>query len=338
VRPRRECSTPPRTPALTIRSLLFDRDREERAVDLEAMVVRSLVNDRLLWVDLVDPTPEELERVAEALDLPAELRPTGQRRGRSDLQRHQGWIRLPVVAVQAPTEEPVAKQALQRVAVEVLAGENVVVTIHEGPVDAIDDTTEHLRDEPGLGVLDAAALLAALIDVVLALYLRHAEMVERRIDDLDELAIRGSAAGVYLGEVVALRRRVAGLRRSLAPHREVFGPLARPDFEIAALGRPWPGLVDRLEATLRSVENVRDLLVGSVALQQSSTAQRVNDVMKRLTLLNAILLPSVVLAGVMGMNFKLGFFDDANHFWWVLGAMAALAAGTLLLARQRGWL
>ena len=337
MRPRGQRGPPPGAPPLTIRSLLFDSDREERIVELEAKVVRSLGRDRLLWVDIVDPTPEELEEVGGALDVPDELRPIGQGT-RPDLQRHQGWIRLPVLAVQAPTDEPAAKQVLKRVGVEVLAGENVVVTIHEGAVDAIDDTTEHLRDEPGLGVLDAAALLAALVDRILALYLRHAEMIERRIDDLDELAIRGSQAGAYLGEVVALRRRVAGLRRSLAPHREVFGPLARPDFEIAALGRPWPGLVDRLEATLRSVENVRDLLVGSVALQQSSTAQRVNDVMKRLTLLNAILLPSVVLAGVMGMNFKLGFFDTADNFWWVLGAMAALAVGTLLVAQKRGWL
>jgi len=285
----------------------------------------------------MDSTAAELDAVADALDLPRELRPGG-RTTEVALQRHRGWIRLPIVAVQAPGDEPAARQALERVPIDVLAGSNVVVTIHEGRIDAIDDLAEHLRDEPGIGVLDAAALVAALVDGMLALYLRHAELIERRIDDLDEVAIRGSTVHAYLGEVVILRRRIALLRRALAPHRETFGPLARPDFEIAALGRPWPGLVDRLELTLGSIETVRDLLVGSVALQQSSTAQRVNDVMKRLTLLNAILLPSVVLAGVMGMNFKLGFFDDPSHFWWVLGAMAALAVGTLLLAGRRGWL
>jgi magnesium transporter len=306
-------------------------------VDLDRDVVRSLGRDRLLWVDLSDASPTELDEAARALDLPEELR-TRPRSARPSLQRHQGWIRLPVLAVQAPGSGPAVTQRLEQVPIDVLAGENVVLTIHEGQADAIDDLVEHLRDEPGLGALDAAALLAAFVDGVLAIYLRHAEMIERRIDELDELAIRGSTVRAYLGEVVALRRRIAGLRRALAPHRETFGPLARPDFEIAALGQPWPGLVDRLEVALRSVETVRDLLVGSVALQQSNTAQRVNDVMKRLTLLNAVLLPSVVLAGVMGMNFKLPFFDDQSHFWWVVGAMAALAAGTVVLARRRAWL
>ena len=327
----------PRSLPLTLRSLLFDRHREERAVELDRDVIKSLGRDRLLWVDVVDPSPEELDEVAAALDLPEELRSDRGRTTEAALQRHQGWIRLPMVAVQAPSSEPAASQPLERAPIEVLAGENIVVTIHEGRVDAIDDLAEHLRDEPGIGVLDAAALVAALVDGVLLLYMRHAEVIERRIDDLDELAIRGTQVSAYLGEVVALRRRIAALRRSLAPHRETFGPLARPDFEIAALGRPWPGLVDRLEVTMRSIENARDLLVGSVALQQSSTAQRVNDVMKRLTLLNAILLPSVVLAGVMGMNFKVGIFDNPGNFWLVLAAMAGLAAGALVLARQRGW-
>lgn len=254
------------------------------------------------------------------------------------LQRQQGWIRLPIVAVQAPESGAPAGRAVERVTIHVLAGENVVVTVHDERADPVRALADQLRDEPGIGALDAAALLAALVDAVLAVYLRHAESIERRIDDLDEIAIRGSTGDAYLGEVVVLRRRVAGLRRALAPHRETFGPLARPDFEIAALGRPWPGLVDRLETTIGAIQTVHELLVGSVELRQSSAAQRANDVMKRLTIVNAVLLPSVVLAGAMGMNFRLGFFEDPSNFWLVVAAMAVLAVGTLVLARLRGWL
>jgi Mg2+ and Co2+ transporter CorA len=51
-----------------------------------------------------------------------------------------------------------------------------------------------------------------------------------------------------------------------------------------------------------------------------------------------VLLPSVVLAGAMGMNFRLGFFENSSNFWLVVAAMAILAVGTLVLARLRGWL
>jgi magnesium transporter len=67
-------------------------------------------------------------------------------------------------------------------------------------------------------------------------------------------------------------------------------------------------------------------------------AQRANDVMKLLTLLSAILLPAVVLAGIMGMNFQLPFFDEASNFLLVLAAMVALAGLILGVARWRRWL
>jgi Mg2+ and Co2+ transporter CorA len=67
-------------------------------------------------------------------------------------------------------------------------------------------------------------------------------------------------------------------------------------------------------------------------------AQRANDVMKTLTLLSAVLLPSVVLAGVMGMNFEVGFFETPSNFFVVLALMIVLAALTLGVARWRRWL
>jgi Mg2+ and Co2+ transporter CorA len=60
--------------------------------------------------------------------------------------------------------------------------------------------------------------------------------------------------------------------------------------------------------------------------------------MRILTLLSAVLLPAIVLAGIMGMNFKLEFFDISGNFWVVIVAMAALAIAIVLVARLRRWL
>ena len=66
-------------------------------------------------------------------------------------------------------------------------------------------------------------------------------------------------------------------------------------------------------------------------------SQRANDVMRTLTLLSAVLLPSVVLAGVMGMNFKVGFFEDATNFWFIVGGMLVLAVSIVVFAKARRW-
>jgi len=60
--------------------------------------------------------------------------------------------------------------------------------------------------------------------------------------------------------------------------------------------------------------------------------------MRLLTLASVILLPSVVLAGIMGMNFKVGLFDEPNLFWVVIGIMGAMAVAALGIARWRCWL
>ena len=104
------------------------------------------------------------------------------------------------------------------------------------------------------------------------------------------------------------------------------------------LGRPWPGLNERLERAVEAVENLRDLLLGTFDIHMGRAAQDANDVMKVLTLLSAVLLPSVVLAGIMGMNFKLPFFDEANNFWVVVAAMVSFGFAIVIAARWRRWI
>jgi Mg2+ and Co2+ transporter CorA len=80
------------------------------------------------------------------------------------------------------------------------------------------------------------------------------------------------------------------------------------------------------------------MLIGTFDVHMTRTAQRTNDVMKILTLASVILLPSVVLAGVMGMNFQVPLFDNPNLFWVVVAVMAVMALVTLVIARWRRWL
>ena len=139
--------------------------------------------------------------------------------------------------------------------------------------------------------------------------------------------------------IVRLRRRIGFLRRALAPHEVAFAALARPDFELHdELGQPWPGLVDRLRQTMTATENARDLLLGTFDVLMARTGQRSNQAIQTLTVVSAMFLPAAVLAGVMGMNFKLAFFDDSGGFVLVVGVMILVALGILGVARARGWI
>jgi magnesium transporter len=319
---------------VTIRAVLYDANGNDRTVDLAAEAKPDLDEEQLLWIDIDERDADDLATAAHALGLGPEA---VQRLALHD--RQSQLFRLPDrIVLLLGAVEPDDPDARRR-ELSMLVGRNHVVTVHDGSLTAIDEFRSGMEQEQDLGRLDAAAFAVAIIDAVLTIYFRVVESIERDIDALDELAVRTKREEMFLSSVLALRRRIARLRRALVPNREALAPLGRPDFELRSdIGSVWPGVLDRLERAIDGVENSRELLVGSFDLYLGRSSQRTNDVMKVLTLVSAILLPSVVLAGIMGMNFKLDFFDQTSNFWVVIGAMAVFAAVILVVARWRDWL
>ena len=80
------------------------------------------------------------------------------------------------------------------------------------------------------------------------------------------------------------------------------------------------------------------MLLGSFDILMSRTGQRTNDVMKVLTIASVVILPSSLIAGILGMNFHPPFFDSANLFWVAVGVMAMLIGGALIAARRMRWI
>ncbi len=190
--------------------------------------------------------------------------------------------------------------------------------------------------DSSLGVLDAGDLLSGLVDEVISGYYGLAEGLDLEIDRLDQLALRGGDEHARVARDI--RRRIgwsAGCWHPTVGHsRRWHGRRCAP----RDIGRPWPGLVDRLEGAIAACDGLREALLGTYDIHMGRAAQRANDVMKALTMLSALLLPAVVLAGIMGMNFKLRFFDEPRNFFVVVGAMVAFAALLLGAARWRRWL
>jgi magnesium transporter len=328
---------------VTIRAWLFDAEGEDREVELGPDAVPERGADRLLWVDVDARTTDDLARVGDLLDFsPSLVARLGADSDRASLTQYPEHVHLSLATMEPPDDDAADRDALvrpERLSLELVAGAEWVVSIHDGPLAATDRLMQGMSGETRLGVLESSDFLASIVDSVIVGYHRTVEAFEREIDRLDEIALHGRQQDDVLGRLVDLRRRIGAVRQSLAPQREAFAPLARPDLAAhKELGRPWPELLGRLERALDAVERLRESLLGTYDIYMGRLAQRSNDVMKALTVLSAILLPSVVLAGVMGMNFKVGFFDESSWFFVVIAAMGAMAIAILGVARWRSWL
>jgi magnesium transporter len=319
---------------MAINAKLYDAKGDDREVRLSRKVVDGLTDDTLLWVDVAQPGNDELSELEHVFAFPEPIMAALKEPGTSArLVRVPDAILMTIVSVKPGSdgEDPVT--------LDLVAARNVIVTVHAGEVEALGAFASEVSDVALLGKLNAAAFLGALVDTVLVSFNRQVEDIEREIDRLDEIALRGEDRAGFLQRVVDLRRRTAALRRLLVPQRETFGPLSRPDFELHdELGQPWPGLVDRLEQTIDGVERAREFLLGSSDVYIARAAQRSGEVMRILTVVSAVLLPAIVLAGIMGMNFDVSIFDEPGNFWLVVAAMPGLAAAILIVARLRHWI
>lgn len=321
---------------LHLRGRLFDGTGTDRDVRLSEDVVERLTDRQILWVDAAEADEDEIEALAALFELEkasvaALLHPAG--RPRVDL--FGDYVQLYVNTLR--TENGGERET----GIAMIAGPNFVVTIHREPVDFLEAFREHLKGDTMIGLTDAPSFVAALLEWHLTGYFRVVEDLEESADRLDHRALHPRSERDLLADLVRLRRRISGVRRVLTPHREVYAALTRPDLTGLAESEAathFRALVDRLERAIDAVEIARELVLGSFDVHMTRTAQRTNDVMKILTLVTVILLPGSLIAGVMGMNFRVGFFEDSTNFLLVVAAMGAIAVGTLAIARMRRWI
>jgi magnesium transporter len=308
------------------------RQSSDRAEEVPLGSLSAPRDDRaILWVDLADEDPQMAE-IGQRLGLDEAAQGLAAAEGGAIVLRADD-LRLSVSGLHD------GAGALERVPLHMLLARNLVLTVHARSVRGLADPIEVVSEDPRFGRLDAGRFAGLLLDGVLEGYDAAVEDLEEEIDRLDERALRDQGNEELLEEMVALRRRISLLRRWLAPSRPVVAALTRPiDEEPSPIGMPDADLLAHVDRTLDAIERCREQLLGSFDIVMTRTNQRTNDVVRVLTVVSAVLLPSVVIAGVMGMNFRIGLFDDSTYFYVVVGAMLALAIATLLFARWRGWI
>ncbi len=320
-----------RNHSISLVGRLYDAKADDHEVEVgPGMAMPS--DDQLLWID-VGRDQAALKLADEALGLTDQLVHLAEPHQRPRLVQGKEFARLSVIGLQKSTDTP------QPIPVDLVAMTNIVVSVHDKEIEGLGVPLDVVKGETQFGALDESAFVAVLLDALLAGYFRAVEGIERKIDEYDTRALQARSDDDLIGDLVGMRREVAVLRRALSPQREVFYTLERPgiilgDSESAA----WPQIADRFRQAMEAVENARELLVGTFDIVISRQGERTNDVMRVLTVISSVLLPSVVIAGVMGMNFKPGFFDDPTNFFIVIGAMVVLAVGILLVARMRHWI
>lgn len=239
--------------------------------------------------------------------------------------------------------DPVENE-VKTIELDFFVGKNYLVTHHDAPVAAVDHIWQVCQRDERTMKEGPDHLLYRILDDIASDYMPVVEKLDLAIDDLEDEIFAGKDSGV-LERLFSLKRSVLYLRRVLAPQREVLNRLGRDQYDqIDTRDRVYfRDVYDHLVRLYDIIESVRDLIGGTMETYLSVINNRMNEIMKTLTVITTLFMPLSFITGFFGMN----FFQPslALHVWTGLPALLATFAIVFLTPlvmfgwmRHRKWM
>jgi magnesium transporter len=213
--------------------------------------------------------------------------------------------------------------------VDIFLGEQFLVTVHDEFSRSVDRMRDVCPRNDFVLAEGPASLLHRIVDTMVDNYRPEVEKLEARLDETEE-RVFNRPAGDDVRRILGLKRDVTSLRRVVLPQRDVVGRLARREFpQISeALSYRFRDVYDHLVRLADEATLFQDRITSLLDAHLSFTSNRLNQVMKTLTVISTIFLPLTVLTGMYGMNVGLPHFPggEGAQFWWIFAIMIAIAS------------
>ena len=219
--------------------------------------------------------------------------------------------------------------------------DDTVLTFQEKSGDYFDGVRKRILNNAGrIRRMDVDYLAYAIIDAVVDEYFVILDSLGAEIEDFEDRAV-DEKDDSFIEDMQKIKQKLLKVRRVVWPLRESISLLMR--MESKRLGgelEPFlKDLYDHIIQAAETVETYRELLAGIMEINLSAASNRLNKVMKVLTIISTIFIPLTFLAGVYGMNFR--FMPELDQPWAypaVWGIMALIALGMVLFFKRRKWL
>ena len=218
---------------------------------------------------------------------------------------------------------------------------NILITFQEKTGDVFHSVRERIKSESGMiRKRGSDYLLYALIDIVIDHYFVILEALGEKIDDL-EITLLEHPDKTTLNKLHIFRREMLTLRRSVYPLREVIsrfekleGHIIHDDTKIFIRD-----LYDHTIRVIETIEVLREMASGLLDLYMNSVSNKMNEVMKVLTIMASIFIPLTFIAGIYGMNFQnMPELQSKYGYFIVWGIMVVLTVGMVIYFKRKKWL
>jgi magnesium transporter len=258
---------------------------------------------------------------------------TGQRPKIDDYESYL-FIVLKMIRYDNETQMVVNEQ------LSLVVADRFVLTFQERPGDVFEPVRERIRRQKSrIRASGTDYLACALMDTVVETYISVIEQMGEQIEDIEEEILSGHDSEV-MEKINLFKRETNYLRKSIRPAREAIFQLSRLESDlIHETTRPFTkDLEDLIIHATEAIDTYRDLLTDQLNIHNSVTANRMNDIMKVLTIFAAVFIPLTFIAGVYGTNFE--YLPELKYkysyfiFW---GVMIVIAGASLYYFKKKNW-
>ncbi len=297
----------------------------------------------LLWVDFEATPPESDEPILRDVFgfHPLAIEDALQQ---SHVPKVDDWSEYLYVVLHAVVLDRRDNMAVDTLELDVFLGRNYLITHHDQPIDAVEKVWAGCRRDERHLKNGSDHLLYKIADEIAASYLPVVEEMDDAIDVIEGRVFERPSPET-VEHIFAIKRSVLRLRRILGPQREVLNKLARDDYAmIDPKDRVYfRDVYDHLVRMHDITESVRDLVSGALDTYLSVVNNRMNDIMKTLTLITTLFMPISFVAGFFGMNFfqpvtPLDVWTGTPAFIITLILLALTPIVMYLWMTRRGWM
>jgi len=291
-----------------------------------------------LWVDLAAPSIPESLVLSETFGFhPLSVEDAMASQQYPKVEAYDGYLYVVLHGI----DFRAAEHGFATHDVDFFLGPNYLVTVHDGYSRSISELRDHCpRNSKILGE-GPVALCHRIVDAMVDHYRPEIEKLEDRLDDLEK-AVFDQPTPALLREILDEKRDVSSLRRVITPQRDVVARLARREFvDISTeMAFRFRDVYDNLVRIADDALIFHDRITAILEAHLSNVSNRLNEVMKVLTVVSTIFLPLMLLTGIYGMNVPLPHFPggDGAQFWWLVSISGAVIVAMLALFRRKHWI
>jgi magnesium transporter len=282
-----------------------------------------------IWVDVSDPSRQDLEKLSQAFPLHhLTLEDMSKTGNRVKVEHFDEYLFLILYGVER--ESPFQ--------MNFALGKNFLITTHKGKIGSFVDLK---KDKVNLGRLfhkGLDLLMHRLIDAEIDDYFPLLEKIEDQIDGLEEEVYRSFDHKV-LGRLFRLKRQLLTIRRKTSQQKEVMILLSNKSsvFISDPAAAYYRDIYDHIIRINESVDDYREILSNTLEVHLSMVSNRMNEVMKALTIVATIMLPLTVLTGIYGMNLNIPESHFDYMYYIVLFLMVTITITMIIYFRSRRW-